>query len=373
MRGPVRGRRELELDGPRALQQLQHGVRGGQPLRRHVHVQPDGQHRVQCVRGRQVCSPGRHGLPHMPDDARVQHEQHAHGPDELRLQRGLRLERHLANLRGAPGVRGRQHVVFLGLRPVLGLHDVHGGQLRVDRVLGDGQRRVRGVRGRRELVRRGRHLVQGLHCVPGRCKENDCVLCVGRRCLRELHCWAVLGHHQRGDLHDVPDDGGCLRLAGPHRPEHVRLQRDRGLFVEHELHVRSPALFGRRQLQRLGHSALHVLRGLRRGLVPVRGVLAELQYGVLAVRGELLLERRRRGLYGVRRPGRRRELRGRHARGPVELLVRLRLLLGRADALVPPGDGLRCGLDLEREWPVALQGVLHVRLGRLPVRCVHGH
>ena len=86
-----------------------------------------------------------------------------------------------------------------------------------------------------------------------------------------------------------------------------------------------------------------------------------------------LLERGRRELHAVHRPGREQRLRRRHADEPAELLVRIGLLLGRADALVPRSAVLRGRLDVERLWHLAVRQLHCLRggLGRRERRRVH--
>ena len=137
----------LELERLFALHALQHLRRRHLPeprLLRHAGLY------LRALRRRLLLGARRHRLPHMPHVAGVQHEQRAHGPDELRLQlAGLHVERHGAGLRGRARVRGRQHVVGHGLRAVLYLHgpvSVRGRQLHRLRVLANREPSLHGLR-----------------------------------------------------------------------------------------------------------------------------------------------------------------------------------------------------------------------------------
>ena len=224
------------------------------------------------------CLPDGHGLPGLHDD----------GQEHLRLRRGLRVERRrVRRLHG-------WHLVRRRLYYLLGLYVVHGGQLRVDRVLGDGRHRVLCVHGWRELVCCGRYFVSSMHHVPDRREEDSHVHFDGRHCLCELRCWAVLDYHQRGDLYSVSHDGGSLRLAWPQWAVHVRLQLGKWLRLEYCKRSLRIALCERLDLELGGTRTLrglHVLRGLGDACELHGGERCDLRR---CLRGGPVLNRRRR-------------------------------------------------------------------------------
>ena len=240
-----------------------HDVRGRHIQERLVLV--DRGHYVHKLRGGLLLEhdqrgivhgvPDGHGLPGLDDD----------GPEHVRLRRGLRVERQ--RVRGLHG----WHVVRRRLYFVLGLYLVHGGQLRVDRVLDDGQCSLLGMHGWDKLVLGRRDVVHGLHDVRGRHFQERLVhRDRGHDDVHELRRWHLLEHDERGVVHALPDGHG---LPGLHDDgqEHVRLRR--GLHVELcEQHVRG--LHGRHLVRRRLYF-VHTLHNLRCRNVQERHVLLD--------------------------------------------------------------------------------------------------
>ena len=86
------------------------------------------------------------------------------------------------------------------------VHDLHGGQLRVNRVLDDGRHRVLGLHCWHKLVPRRRNGVHSLHRVPGRHFEERLVLLdCGHDNVHRLRCRLLLEHEQHGVVHGLPN------------------------------------------------------------------------------------------------------------------------------------------------------------------------
>ena len=126
------------------------------------------QQRVRNVPRADLCAQRLLGLRRVRLDGRVQHEQHAGGPDELRLQPAcLQVEQREPGVRGSAGLRSRQHLLGDGLRAVLELClvDVRGRQLpRLDVHL-DGQHKLHALLVGRQLVRGWCKRLHTVHCL----------------------------------------------------------------------------------------------------------------------------------------------------------------------------------------------------------------
>ena len=86
-------------------------------LHRHL------ERRVQRLRRAELLAGQLDGrLYRVPDDGGLQHELAADGPELVRVQRGLRLERDAAGLRRAHALHARRDLLCVGLRTLRGLH-----------------------------------------------------------------------------------------------------------------------------------------------------------------------------------------------------------------------------------------------------------
>ena len=174
---------------------------------------------LDCARQHNLHKlPVGHRLPGLDDD----------GPEHVRLRRGLRVELGEQHMRGLHGWL----LVDCRVNGVRNVHDVHGGQLRVNRMLDDGQCSLLGMHGWDKLVLGRRDVVHGLHDVRGRHFQERLVhRDRGHDDVHKLRGGLLLEHDERGVVHALPDGHG---LPGLHDDgqEHVRLRR--WLLVERQ-------------------------------------------------------------------------------------------------------------------------------------------